>query len=90
MDYKSAIRENTNKQELSFDELAEIIAGLAGDAQKDGTKVIDGNNLDKVFKTLLGKDGTTAAWFHYNNSEVQAKINWHYDVNDGQGYYTEK
>ena len=90
MDYKAAIRQNTQKDQLSFTELATIIAGLAGDEQNDGTMVIDGNKLDKVLKTLLGKDGTTAAWFHYNNPEVQAKLNWHYETNEGEGYYTEK
>ena len=90
MDYRAAIHQNTNKQQLSFTELAQIIAGLSGDEQPDGTMVIDGNQLDTILKTILGKDGTTAAWFHYNNPEVQSKINWHYEVNEGEGYYTTK
>ena len=90
MDYITAIRENTNKQELSFNELAQMIAGLSGDEQPDGTMVIDGNKLDRILKNILGNDGTTAAWFHYNNPEVRARLNWHYDVNEGEGYYTTK
>ena len=90
MDYKAAISENTNKSQLSFTELAQIIAGLAGDEQSDGTMNINGNQLDTILKTILGKDGTTAAWFYYNNPEVRAKINWHYEVNEGEGYYTLK
>jgi len=90
MDYITAIRENTNKQQLSFTGLAQIIAGLSGDEQPDGTMVIDGNKLDRILKNILGNDGATAAWFHYNSPEVQAKLNWHYDVNEGEGYYTTK
>lgn len=90
MDYKTAIRENTNKPHLSFTELAKIIAGLAGNERPDGAMEIDGNQLNTILKSFLGKDGTTAAWFHYNSPEVQAKINWHYDVNEGEGYYTLK
>ncbi len=90
MDYKTAIRENTNKPQLSFTELAQIIAGLSGNERPDGRMEIDGNNLDKILKSFLGNDGSTAAWFHYNNPEVQAKINWYYDVNEGAGYFTIK
>lgn len=90
MDYKAAIRENTNKPHLSFTELAKIIAGLAGNERPDGTMEIDGNQLNTILKTILGTDGATAAWFYYNNPEVRAKINWHYDVNEGEGYYTLK
>ena len=90
MDYKAAIRENTNKPQLSFTELAQIIAGLSGNERPDGKMEIDGNQLDTILTSFLGKDGATAAWFHYNSPEVQAKINWHYDVNEGTGYYTVK
>lgn len=90
MDYRTAIRENTNKQELSFTELAQIIAGLSGVERPDGKMEINGDQLDTILKSFLGKNGTTAAWFHYNNPEVRDKINWHYDVNLGEGYYTAK
>ena len=90
MDYRAAIRQNTNKNQLSFNELAQIIAGLVGDEQPDGTMIIDGNKLDQVLKSFLGEDGTVAAWFHYNNPEVQARLNWHYNTNEGEGYYTTK
>ena len=52
MDYKAAIRQNTQKDQLSFSELATIIAGLAGDEQNDGTMVIDGNNLDNIYSSI--------------------------------------
>lgn len=89
MDYKAAIRLNTEKKEISFTELAQIIAGLSGDEQSGGTE-IDVHKLDKILQSILGVNGTTAAWLHYNNPEVQAKLNWHYDTNKGEGYYTEK
>ena len=90
MDYKSAIRLNTEKQQLSFTELAQIITGLSGDEQPNGIMTISVNKLDQILQSILGKDGTTAAWFHYNNPEVQAKLNWHYETNEGEGYYTAK
>jgi hypothetical protein len=90
MDYQAAICQNTNKKQLSFSELATIIAGLAGDEQSDGKMKINGDKLDTVLRSILGENGTTAAWFHFNNPEVQAKLNWHYEVNEGNGYYTTK
>lgn len=90
MDYRVAIRQNTNKQQLTFDELASIIAGLAGDAQKDGTMTINSQDLDQILKSFLGENSTTGAWLHHNNPEVQARLNWHYDTNKGEGYFTTK
>jgi hypothetical protein len=90
MDYKAAISQNTDKKQLSFNELAQIITGLSGDERPEGTMEIDGNKLDKILQSILGEDGTTAAWFHYNTPEVQARLNWHYEVNEGEGYYTVK
>ena len=58
MDYKASIRQNTQKDQLSFTELAQIIAGLSGDEQSDGTMEINGNQLDTILKTIFGKDGT--------------------------------
>ena len=72
MDYRTAIRQNTNKPHLSFTELAQIIVGLSGDERPDGTIEIDNAGSYDTAKGTVTLTGFTPTAFEGSEIVIEA------------------
>jgi hypothetical protein len=89
MDYKAAISQNTDKKQLSFNELEEIIVKLYGEEQNERI-ILQPEKFISILKSMFDPDSYTMINAFVHSSQLQAVFNWHYDTRDGQGYLTDK
>jgi len=86
MDYKNDIR-NLLKDSKNIDlaTLIESIVHLYGE-----NLTIDESVLENILINILSEDVYNLACFINNVPEARCKLNWHYDVIEGEGYITLK
>lgn len=96
MEYSSEIiREKicnvTNKPILTFNELTDIIVRLFGTETENGTMFMNGQEMKKIIRSILGDENSfTAAVAMHNSPQLQSVLSWEYDVEKGSGYLREK
>ena len=86
MNYKSDIKSLIkDKVEIDFTNLITTIISLYGEDLH-----IDESILENILISILTEDGYNMACFIYNTPGAREKLNWHYDVQKGEGYITSK
>ncbi len=87
MDYKKDIRDTLKDSSKNIDlaTLIESIIHLYGE-----NLTIDESVLENILISMLSEDGYNMACFINNVPEARCKLNWHYDVIEGEGYITLK
>lgn len=79
------------KSILTFDELTDIIVRIFGTETENGTMVMNGLEMTKIIRSILGdEDSFTAVVAMHNSSHLQSVLSWKYDVEKGTGYLHEK
>ena len=86
MDYKSDIR-NLLKDSKNID-LTTLIVSIIHLYGENLT--IDESVLENILISMLSKDGYNIAFYINNTPEANDKLNWHYDVSEGEWYITSK
>ena len=81
-DIKSLIKDRI---EIDFTKLISTIILLYGEDQQ-----IDESALENILIDILTEDGYNMACFINNTPIVRDKLNWHYDIQKGEGYITSK
>ena len=88
---KNNIRYVTNKKNLSFNELTDIIVRFFGTESENGTMVMNKQEMKKILRSILGDGNSfTAAVAMHNSPQLQSVLSWEYDVEKGTGYLREK
>lgn len=91
MDYNGNIRQVTNKEFLTFQELKDITVRMYGNETEDGGMTMSGNDLEKHIRSILGDENSfTAAKSIEHFPQLQNIFIWRYDVKNGYGILTEK
>jgi hypothetical protein len=86
MEYKSDIRNLLKDSKcIDFATLITSIIHLYGENSK-----IDASVLEDILINMLSEDGYNMACFINNTQEAKDKLNWHYDISEGEGYITLK
>lgn len=75
---KDDIRNFTKEEKLNLYELIDIIFKIYGDT----------TDIEKTLDALLTRDVRIGACFVMNVPEAKGKIDWHYNVMEGEGYFT--
>ena len=87
--YKEDIRKMcTYKSTLNLYELIEILIELYGSYNDNKEKYLSTDSIEDMLNMILTKDGRLAACFVMNTPEAKGKLNWHYNINEGEGYLT--
>jgi hypothetical protein len=87
MDYKSDIRD-TLKDSSKIIDLTTLITSIIHLYGENST--IDESVLENILISMLSEDGYNIALYINNVPEARYKLNWHYDVSEGEGYITLK
>ena len=86
MEYKSDIRNLLKDSKcIDFATLITSIIHLYGENSK-----IDESVLENILISMLSEDGYNMACFINNTPSENYKLNWHYDISDGEWYITLK
>ena len=87
MDYKSDNRNLLKDSKcIDFETLITSIIHLYGEENS----FIDAHVLENILINMLSEDGYNIACFINNTPEANNKLNWHYDISDGEWYITLK
>ena len=90
MDYKSKIYFHFGGAErVDLTTLITAIIELYGE-KNDSNKNISEHKLEEILINLLTTDGYDMACFVNNLPEAREKLNWYYDIKEGEGYISEK
>ena len=88
---KNNIRYVTNKKNLSFNELTDIIVRFFGAEDENGTMIMNKQEMEAIIKKVLGdKNSFTVLVAMQNSEQLQSILIWEYDVEKGCGYLREK
>lgn len=91
MNYNDNIRQVTDKDFLTFQELKDITVRMYGNETEDGGMTMSGNDLEKHIRSILGDENSfTAANSVENFPQLQNILIWRYDVKNGYGILMEK
>lgn len=91
MDYKSKIQYHFEGIErVDLTNLISAIIELYGGINDSNKMIISESKLEEILINLLTTDGYDMACFVNNLPEARDKLNWHYDIKEGEGYITEK
>jgi hypothetical protein len=86
MDYKRDIRNLLKDSKcIDFATLITSIIHLYGENSK-----IDASVLEDILINMLSEDSYNIACFINNTPSANDKLNWHYDISEGEGYITLK
>ena len=84
MEYKSDIRNLLKDSKcIDFATLITSIIHLYGENSK-----IEASVLEDILIKILSEDGYNMAHYINNTPEAKDKLNWHYDISEGEGYIT--
>ena len=87
MDYKKDIGDTLKESSKNID-LATLITCIIHLYGENLT--IDESVLENILISMLSEDGYNIALYINNVPEANDKLNWHYDVSDGEWYITSK
>jgi hypothetical protein len=91
MNYNDNIRQVTDKNFLTFQELKDITIRMYGNETEDGGTIMSGKDLEKHIRSILRDENSfTAAISVENFHQLQNIFIWRYDVKNGYGILTEK
>ena len=86
MDYKNDIRNLLkDSKNIDLETLITSIVHLYGE-----NSTIDESVLENILINILSEDVYNLACFINNVPEARCKLNWHYDISEGEGYITLK
>ena len=86
MEYKQDIKSFIKKADkIDLNDLITTIIHLYGKNNQ-----IDESLLENILINILTEDGYNIACLIYNTPGARDKLNWHYDIQKGEGYITSK